>query len=59
MAIDRSNHPWPEDFSYELDELHEAALYQVILDVQNESRAQIRSVGERAFEFGSDGRTAA
>jgi hypothetical protein len=60
MAIDRSNHPWPEDFSYELDELPDAALPRLMMQMQDEKKGPIKTVGiTRAPEFISDNETAA
>ncbi len=61
MAIDRSNHPWPDDFSYELDELlPDAALPRLMMQMQDEKKGPIKTVGiTRAPEFISDDENAA
>jgi hypothetical protein len=61
MAIDRSNHPWPDDFSYELDELlPDAALPRLMMQMQDEKKGPIKTVGiTRAPKFISDDETAA
>lgn len=60
MAIDRSINAWPKDFSYEIDEIIEPALYPMILEAQSETRLHSPSSSqERKSETGFDHRTAA
>jgi hypothetical protein len=60
MAIDRSIHAWPKEFSYELDELSAPAPLQLFWEMQDGARPRVRSVSdERLPKFDSDRQTAA
>ena len=60
MAIDRSINAWPKDFSYEIDEVIEPALYSMILEAQSETGLHSPSSSqERESEPGLDHRAAA